>query len=363
MKTLGKEVLMLAVGPNNPRNGEGDFIRLKNGDIMFAYAEYTGDSWEDHVDAHISAVFSSDEGESFHGKRMLFPKEPHAANNMCVSLIRLNNGDIGLFYLRVIENEKRITLSEIILRRSSDEGATWSEPQVCISQNKYFVMENDRLVRLKSGRLLLPLNLHITGENLQIEGRGRTVYFYSDDDGETWADTNNCIEHPHKEPSFGLQETGVIQFESGRLFSFSRTGSGTQFESFSDDEGMTWTTPRPSSIFFSPPSPMTMEHITDKYTVALYNPIPNYPGKPKVEMSGRTPVLCLVSDGDGSKIWSEHRAYYLEDDLTNGYCYYSIFVGENYFLVSYYHSNNSKVCLTACKIKKIMISEIESYSS
>ena len=37
MKKVGRPVLFLATGPNNPRNGEGAFIRLKDGSILFAY--------------------------------------------------------------------------------------------------------------------------------------------------------------------------------------------------------------------------------------------------------------------------------------------------------------------------------------
>ena len=34
MKTIGYEVSMLAPGENNPRNGEGTFLRLKDGGIL-----------------------------------------------------------------------------------------------------------------------------------------------------------------------------------------------------------------------------------------------------------------------------------------------------------------------------------------
>jgi hypothetical protein len=37
-------VLSLAAKPGNPRNSEGSFVNLANGDILFAYSRYTG-SW------------------------------------------------------------------------------------------------------------------------------------------------------------------------------------------------------------------------------------------------------------------------------------------------------------------------------
>lgn len=39
-----KTVLQLNPGENNPRNSEGDFVRLKDGRIMFIYTHFTGKS-------------------------------------------------------------------------------------------------------------------------------------------------------------------------------------------------------------------------------------------------------------------------------------------------------------------------------
>ena len=49
MKTVGKTVLTLPTGEGNPRNGEGTFIRLKDGRIMYTYTRYYGDDWHDHT--------------------------------------------------------------------------------------------------------------------------------------------------------------------------------------------------------------------------------------------------------------------------------------------------------------------------
>ena len=39
MKKIGTKVVMLTTDAKNPRNGEGSFIRLKDGRIMYAYTE------------------------------------------------------------------------------------------------------------------------------------------------------------------------------------------------------------------------------------------------------------------------------------------------------------------------------------
>lgn len=359
MKKIGKEVCFLQTGPTNSRNGEGDFIRLPDGRIMFAYTEYVSGKGDDHAPARISAVFSSDEGESFTGHTVLFETDGGDVNNMCVSLLEMGRGDIGLFYGRKFVGKNGNISMDVMLRRSRD-GISWSEPKSCIGRDEYFVYENDRVVRLQSGRILIPLNLHESrGED--VEGEGVTHYFYSDDDGESFTDSGARISHPSGEKEAGLQETGVLQFSDGTLFSYSRTLCGSQFESFSRDEGITWSTPHASTVFFSPNSPMQTAHLKNGKTVAIFNPIPNYPGRDTVnEPSGRTPFMCLVTDGDGSGFWTDSTPYLLEDDMKNGYCYASVFAADDYFLVSYYHSeNNPSICLKACKIVKIMYSETE----
>ena len=195
----------------------------------------------------------------------------------------------------------------------------------------------------------------------EIEGKGHTCYFASDDDGYTFFDTNNLINHPFNEMTHGLQETGIVQFESGKIFSFSRTANGSQFESFSEDDGMTWSVPMPSTVFFSPASPMHIRHMAGRYTAAVFNPIPNYPHKEYKELSwGRTPLVCLIAEGDGSSFWDgKAENFILEDDPRNGYCYPVVFDGGNYFLAAYYHSNNSGTCLNSCKIVKIPLELID----
>lgn len=46
------------------------------------------------------------------------------------------------------------------MRLSRDEGKTWSKPKPTIPDPGYFVLNNDRAVQLKSGRVLLPVALH-----------------------------------------------------------------------------------------------------------------------------------------------------------------------------------------------------------
>ena len=357
MKVVGKDVVFIRATEGNARNGEGDFIRLKNGAIMYAYSAFLNGGG-DFDESLITAIYSYDEGETFTDKRVLFNLEEGETQNLCVSFLRLNNGDIAIFYGARGEN------GGIKMRTSSDEGLTFSKPTKIVNKEGYYVFENGRVLRSKSGRILLPLNKHEFKENGTL-GPGNFTLFYSDDDGKTWLDSNNYISHPDGEIWQGLQETGLTQFDDGTIFAFSRTNCMTQYECFSKDDGMTFTTPRASIIFSSPLSPMTIKRVENKFSVAVYNPVPSYSGRHSIQPcheSDRTPYMITVVDGDGSNFFETcyHRNFLIEDDLENGYAYASVFASDDYLLIAYYHSDGyKKGVLKSLKIKKIAFSEIE----
>ncbi len=359
MKKIGREVLFLDIKQENPRNGEGTFLRLKDNSILFVYSRFTGNDWHDECAADIAAFTSYDEGETWVDERIILVHDEGARNFMCPSLIRMNNGDVGLIYLR--KAKENVNCVPYIVR-SSDEGKTFFEPQRILEDTEnYYVFENDHAVVLRNGRIILPMNIHselVNGE-MKIVEHGMKCIFASDDDGATWREIAERQDTPFPDKSnTGLQETTVYEQSDGILRAFSRTDLGFQFECFSDDNGETWTAPSPNRFFSAPDSPLLMKRV-DKFTIAVYNPVPNYTTRPNADGNvwGRTPLVCAVSEDDG-KTFSYDRVYALEDDPDNGYCYPAIIEGEDYFLVAYYHSNNNECPLTCCKMVKVMYDEI-----
>ena len=124
MKKLGKEVLLLKTSDTNPRNGEGSFIKLSNGSILFGFTEFIGSTREDEENARISAVVSENNGETWSERFILFEKPAGSVNIMSLSFLRMKNGDIGAFY--IIKNQDGT--DRIVFRRSSDDCKTWTEP-------------------------------------------------------------------------------------------------------------------------------------------------------------------------------------------------------------------------------------------
>lgn len=75
MKKIGRQVHFIGTSDGNPRNGEGAFIRLKDGTIMFGYSEFSGNlSYDDDAQAKICVITSSDGGETWKNKKTLFTK-------------------------------------------------------------------------------------------------------------------------------------------------------------------------------------------------------------------------------------------------------------------------------------------------
>lgn len=358
-KTIGREVLFLRADNVTPRNGEGTFIRLGGGDIMFAYSRFEGETWFDNCSADIAAIFSSDEGETWSEPKIIFAHDNEARNLMCPSIFRMKDGNIGIVFLRKSKNG----ISAVpYFSASTDEGNTFSQPQRIIDDdNNYFVFENDHAVVLPNGRIILPANLHSeeTDGEFRIIEHGIKCVFASDDNGKTWREIAERQDIPFANVSAtGLQETCIYSQSDGTLRALSRTDLAFQFECFSSDNGETWSEPVPNRFFSSPDSPLLMKR-AGNFTLAVFNPIPIYTTRSCDGTWGRTPLICAVSRNDGKSFPVIHM---LEDDPDNGYCYPAVFDGDDYVLISYYHSDGSGVPLTATKIKKITYDELENWN-
>jgi len=274
---------------------------------------------------------------------------------MSVSLLRMGNGDLGMFFLR----KSGKVDCRLHLVRSTDEGKTWSEPICCINRSGYFVTNNDRIIKLKSGRIIAPANLH-PGETFDtIQNASTSHFFISDDDGLSWREAKTSCEIPFPESSSGLQESGIIELADGKLWAWSRTSHGSQFMCYSHDSGETWGIPSHSEFFTSAWSPMSMKEIGESNKIiAVWNPIPAYltqivkPGTWR-----RTPLICAIGDNKGNNF---NDIFVLEDDDNIGYCYTAIYFEEKFLLLSYCHGGKAgaPAPLVGTKILKIMFDEI-----
>lgn len=356
---LGKIVCDLAPTAENPRNSEGAFVTGENGDIDFYYSRYTGKGPKDDAEAEISRITSRDGGESWSEPVTIDrPENYNALNLMSVSIVRMDESNALMFYVvRYGWHDCRLHM-----RKSADDGKSWSDAVRCIPSPGYYVVNNDRVIRLRSGRLIIPSSYHkMKGESRtewsSFDSRGTAYFFYSDDEGKTWNESDMffTLSNPHSKS--GLQEPGVIELESGILWAWFRTDLGRQYESFSRDSGKTWAEPKPS-FFTGPCSPLSVKRIPRMDSlVAVWNPVPNYNGREAAEIQGgRTPLVLALSRDEGAE-WTE--PHIVENDKDRGYCYTAIHHTEKALLISYCAGSlKDGSCLSRTRIRKIPFKDI-----
>ncbi|HID94863.1 MAG TPA: exo-alpha-sialidase, partial [Candidatus Latescibacteria bacterium] len=204
---------LLPPSPENPRNSEGSIIQLKDGRLLLAYSHFYGGS-ADNSPARIAGRFSEDGGRTWTKEDVVILENEGKENTMSVTLLRLASGEIGLFYL--IKNSW--SDCRLYMRKSADEARTWSKKVCTIPQEGYYVVNNDRIIQLSSGRLLVPAAHHPCPDGTvnTWSSRGVSMCFFSDDNGQTWHKSRTELNGPEGSRS-GLQEPGLIELKDSSI--------------------------------------------------------------------------------------------------------------------------------------------------
>lgn len=319
----GKQIaLRLEPGENNPRNSEGDFIKLKDGKLLFVYTHFT-ESSGDYSKAHLASRVSADGGKTWSPEDKIVLENEGGINVMSVSLLRLQDGRIALFYLRKNSHTDCIPM----MRVSSDETLTWSEPVECVSDTAYYVLNNDRAIQLKSGRILLPVACHqVPGGKWS--GRAKITCLYSDDSGKNWHIGDEAL----NPDSVVVQEPGIIELKNGSVFMFCRTDTGVQYGCTSSNGGKSWSDLKPGNIK-SPLSPASIGRnpVTGDLILVWNN---NY--LPQGDGKKRTPLNIAISRDEG-KTWQKTKE--LENDPDGWYCYTAIHFEKGNLVLGYCAGN------------------------
>lgn len=315
-----QKIRLLPPAADNPRNSEGDFIVLQDGRVLFVYTHFTGGGG-DHSRAHLAGRFSRDGGQTWTDQDVEILANEAGMNVMSVSLLRLQSGEIALFYLA----KNSMTDCRPRMRISRDEARTWSEPIECIATPGYYVMNNDRAVQLKSGRIVLPVALHNTPDQNRFDGNAWISCYYSDDRGQTWRESETV----QRGDKLTLQEPGIVELADDRLLMYCRTPHGSQYLAHSSDQGVTWSAFAPSNIL-SPLSPASIERIPEAGDLLL---VWNDHSRIDSSLKGkRTPFTVALSRDEGQ---SWQRVADLEDNPSGWYCYTAIAFVEGHVLLGH----------------------------
>ncbi|SDS49269.1 BNR repeat-like domain-containing protein [Opitutus sp. GAS368] len=333
--------------PEHPRNSEGSYLTLRSGRILFEYSQFS-DGQQDHSPSAIAEIHSDDQGRTWSQPKVVVPTGTYQ-NVMSVSLLRLASGKIARFY--AVKRSKWLDCHAMI-SLSSDEGGTWSEPRPVTAAPGYFVLNNDRVIQTKTGRIIVPFGFHrsrgVADEESSWDPRALAIWYYSDDEGASWKESDTWWAIPALSTS-GLQEPGVVELSDGSVYAWFRTDQGAQYESISKDNGVSWSLPRPTELK-SPVSPASIKRLPHSATLmVVYN---DHSGKvPAPANPKQRAPLAVAFSTDGARTWGPSQV--IEDDLTGWYCYTAIHFTDDAVLLSYVAGNAEIGRLSRLRLRRI----------
>lgn len=226
-----------------PRKGEGDVIELSDGRLLLVSMEFGGEG-DDFAKTRLVAHESSDGGSTWGGHRVITDTAPGDVNVYSPNLIRAQDGGVLLIFHRNHDAKGNDPNGGFTLHawKSSDEGRTFKPLSEFFARGPYQLC-NATVKRLRSGRLLLPLNSAVPGDHGPW-GKFAVSVAFSDDDGRTWQSSADKLTLPKR----GAMEPHVEQAGDGRVLMVMRSQLGKLQLSESTDDGAHWSEPRPTDL-------------------------------------------------------------------------------------------------------------------
>jgi len=212
-----------------------------------------------------------------------------------ISFLRLKDGRLALLTHRHVTGLHGGGLPAIAF--SKNNGETWTPARIVGEPEGVWYVMNDRLLQMRSGRIVVPV-AHVARGTAGYKEGDRTVglCFFSDDGGETWSRSRLPAS---LDDLRGIAEPAVAEIALGGLLMLARTGSGSLFASESSDGGDSWSQPRPTSLV-SACSSLTLKTLPDGRLIVFYNHVEPLA---RGAFFPRTP-LCYAVSSDHGRTWA-----------------------------------------------------------
>ena len=285
----------------------GDYL------LMFPDGGHYGGA--DHKVNDMLAYRSSDKGKTWQGPTVAFdidynqhgfvPLVPRGASR----IYAFGTQPIWGMYSR--ENGLHENAA-IGCRFSDDDGRTWSEVRVIRPRNdpEFRGMSVMRMCETEAGAWLIAAH---EGDWSYKPLITRQYILRSEDQGETW----DLL--PHKRHGgwcvreFGrMDELRPISLGNGKVLALARTPEGHLWELRSNDDGRTWSDPKPTTLVH-PDAPPMLCHLSDGRTLAAFHHNrhhdTDYTGlsaSNQGQMMDRSEIWLSLSTDEG-RTWSEPR--------------------------------------------------------
>lgn len=327
-----RELTLCPWSARHPRHDHQLIFPLSDGRLLFVWSEYYTDDpkllarkgptdqggFGDEMPCRISAMTSGDDGRTW-GEPYVLQANEWKLNVKHPNLVRLGNREI----LFTFTGWDSMAQRNVYLRRSTDDGATWSERKQ-ISAPGWYCTNNDHVLRLKSGRIVLPAHGVLGGGPYQGGGSKLESFMYlSDDGGRSWRRSADGLTAVGR----GCHEPTVVELRDGRLLCYLRTTNACIYRSTSADGGDHWTVPEPTELI-APDSPPLLKRMPTGDLLLVWNRVASKKNMP------RTPLTTAVSRDDGAT-WEHVR--HLEPRADRDAAYASVYVHGDEALVCYYH--------------------------
>ena len=347
LNNLTRHILIPAT-ETEPRNMGADLIELSDGRLLLGVSRWLGSAHDDDS-SEVFGIVSEDGGATWSDRFGIVRPTGRVEAVRMPNFLRLNDGRLACFCRHRISMLDTwvgmiVCLDEENLGKPGAGPTQWSDPmRISPPAPGRHILLNNRVVRLKcesgAGRILLPLASPWPwdGEDARRSGF-RTWVLYSDDDGSTWQRSESMLAGPER----GLMEPYIIERPDGALRMWMRTQMSSQYESVSEDGGVTWSEAAPGPLV-SPESPVAIaRHKATGLLMVVWNH--NRRGH---HTTDRTPICVVFSQDEGASWFGEQRLD-PSPELENEMCSFSYpsanFFGDRGF-VTYYENRDRRISL------------------
>lgn len=263
-------------------------VKLGDGAVLSVFStptSYAGKPGE----CFIAGRLTRDGGETWEPVRELTRLPQGRAAHPTVH--RTRDGALHLFFLGYIKfewdkehiNPTGGCRSDLWTARSTDDGKTWSEPQMIFEG---YTGSTNGAEETREGRLVVPFSHYVSGPGRLV---AKTVS--SVDGGRTW-EPSNALDIGGAGDHDGALEPCVIELKDGRLWTLIRTTRKVFWESFSTDGGRTWS-PAKAGTIDSTSAPAHVIRLTDGRLAMAWN-----------RAEGGRRLLHLALSADDGESWT-----------------------------------------------------------